>query len=586
MSDKKEDWNRGVDYQNNQTTEALDVFGEYLAATKSDPIYETPRCAMERIAKSAQDILGRSDEWAELLFFDLWHQHIGPSTPVWVNFGKKGRGLPIACFGSHMEDSVHGLYDTAGEIACMTQSGGGTSANLTELRARGADISDGGKSNGSKDLGLVTINEVIKRISQGGKRRGAFAGYLKFSHGDFWEWMTCRSENDIIQDIFIGIMIDDEDIMNIINGDAEACLRWAKLLEVRMNTGVPYIIFTGNMNLGESVPAWYGRNSKYIITNSNLCTEIALPNSASESFVCCLLSMNYAKFDEWRPGVIGRAVELLEAIITDFINKATGRKGLEKAVKFAENHRAVGLGVIGWATFLQSKEQPFVGWYATAMNNKISEQVWCEALDMSRKLAVEFGPCPVVAEYCKDNPGTIPQRHTTLIAPAPGTTNSVLAGGVFSEPGSVSPGIDPIPSNYYSKRQATTTYIVKNPKTVEMLKSLGKNTDEVWQSIAENDGSVQHLDFIDDDIKSIYLTAFEINQFAIVEQAADRQRYVDQAQSLNLYIDPRTDSESVSELYILAHMLGIKSLYYQRSLQVGKGEILKLDADACVSCAG
>ena len=566
-------WEPEVDYPTWMIERSLTTLeGGYLIGD------ETPREAMYRVARQAGDVLNMPNI-VEPIFDSIWNRWICLSSPVWSNFGA-ARGLPISCFSIEVPDSISGIFNSNSEIAKMSQMGGGTAGYAGNLRGRGSKIvGTGGISNGSKAF-ASPFDTTINIVTQGKTRRGSMAWYLPFSHGDIDEHLQIKKVGDPIQNLFPGVCIEEKDYEAIYNGDERALEIWSKILESRAATGLPYIYDVKNANEHVSTPDWYGKGTEHELKASNLCTEIFLPTSLDESFVCCLLSMNLAKWDEWKDTKAVRgAVYLLEAIMQDFINKTEGVAEMAKARKFAERHRALGLGVLGWHTYLQSKGQPFAGMFATSSTHVIMSNIKDKAERASEKLAEKFGNCEVVNEFNELNGTNIKRRHTTLMAIAPTTSNATIAGGV-------SPGIEPLISNYFVLGGAKGNFTVRNTFLEELLKNVGKDTKEVWDSIRDNDGSVQHLDFLSKEEKENFLTFGEINQFEIVKQAAARQNYIDQGQSLNVKIKPDTDPKVVSSLYLLGHELGIKSFYYQRSENVLRKGVSAMDSSDCVSCEG
>lgn len=566
-------WESGVDYPEWMIERSLVTLeGGYLIED------ESPRDAMYRVARKAGEVLGMPNV-VEPIFEAIWKGWICLSSPVWSNFGA-ARGLPISCFSVEVGDSISEIYSTVGEIAKMSQMGGGTAGYAGNLRSRGSRINgSGGMSNGSKSF-AGPFDNTISIVTQGKTRRGSMAWYQDFSHGDIMEHLQIKTVGDPIQNLFPGVCITDEDYENIYAGDDKALEVWSKILESRSATGLPYIFNVGNANNHNSTPPWYGRETDYPLKASNLCTEIFLPTSLKESFVCCLLSMNLAKWDEWKDTKAVRgATYLLEAIMQDFINKTEGVVEMQRARQFAVRHRALGLGVLGWHTYLQQNQQPFVGMFATNMTKVIMSSIKEKAERASEKLAEIFGVCDVVREHNEKYGTSFVRRHTTLLAIAPTTSNATIAGGV-------SPGIEPLISNYFVLGGAKGNFTVKNPLLKKVLVVYGEDIVSVWDSIRDNEGSVQHLDFLSDAEKEDFLTFGEINQFELVRQAAIRQEYVDQGQSLNVKILPDTDPKVVSSLYLLGKELGIKSFYYQRSENILRSGISTMDTSSCISCEG
>jgi len=536
---------------------------------------EVPKDAIRRLAKRASDILKRPD--LEQAFFEcIWNGWIAPSSPIWANFGAI-RGLPISCFGSFVEDSIAGIFDTVSEIAMMSKLGGGTSGYFGAIRGRGSKIDNGtSKTNGSKPF-LQIFDSVINHVSQGKTRRGAFAGYLPIDHLDINEFLNIRKPGDPVQQLLTGVSISDEFIESLFDGNQKSLTTWAKVIESRISSGIPYIFYEGNAN--KFAADVYKILQKKIL-HSNLCTEIMLPDNIDESFICCLLSLNLFNYDDWMTTemcgltVPQIAVYFLDAVTDDFIQKASSIPHMEKAVAFAENHRALGIGVLGWHSYLQSKNQPFCGIFATAMTNKIFSQIRNEVFEASTMMASEYSVAPICLA------AGINRRHSTLLAIAPTVSNATIQGWP------VSPSIEPLPGNYYIQKAAKGTFIRKNPFLEQKLVLYGMNINEVWDSIKIKAGSVQHLEFMTAEDKETFRTFEEINQFELVKQAAIRQQYLDQGQSLNLNIPPETNAKQISKLYLFAHKLGLKSLYYQRSKSILAGGLNIMDEEACVACSG
>tara|TARA_R110002126_G_scaffold47605_5_gene133373 strand:+ start:7624 stop:9330 length:1707 start_codon:yes stop_codon:yes gene_type:complete len=532
---------------------------------------EVPKDAMRRVSSSAATYLGRHD--LEVEFFQaIWAGWISLSSPIWSNFGTN-RGLPISCFNSHVPDSIEGIGQTLFETTIMTKNGGGTSTYWGDVRARGEKIGKGqGESNGSKSM-MQMSDMMVRVVSQGGVRRGRMAVYQDADHGDIKEFLNIRKVGDPIQELTSGVCVSDDFIESLYAKKKASLDVWAKILELRNDTGLPYIMFTDNANSGTSVPPWYGHGTKYPIRSSNLCTEIMLPSTMDESFVCCILSLNLAKWEEWKhSNVVELAVYLLDAVLTEFIQKTDGMVGMERPRLFAQRHRAIGVGVVGWHTFLQEKNIPFTGFMANGYTREIFSHIKTKAEAASEKMAEEYGACAVCEEF------GVKRRHTTLLAVAPTTTNAAITG--------VSLQCEPNASNYFIKEGTKGDFVYKNAALTELLKDLGRNTEEVWESIAKKQGSVLHLDFLTDEQKEVFYTFKELNQFEIIEQAGIRQQYVDQACSLNINIPPDTPADVRSRLYLTAHAYGIKSLYYQRSQSINKEGLDTMAADGCSSCAG
>jgi ribonucleoside-diphosphate reductase alpha chain len=485
------------------------------------------------------------------------------STPIWTNFGND-RGLPISCFGSYVEDSLDSILETHTEIGVMTKHGGGTSLFIGNLRERGAKIRGNGESSGSVHF-LGLYNAEIAIISQGSTRRGNLACYINIDHPDILDFLTIKSETSPLQNMFSGVGISDSWMELMMAGDIDKRTVWARVLESRFNIGLPYIMFTDNANNG--APDVY-RDKGMKIVHSNLCTEIMLPNNADESFVCDLSSMNILHFDEWKDT---DAVELLtfflDAVMTEFIEKASKIKHMERAVRFAERHRAIGIGWLGWHSYLQSKLIPFESFEAKLHNSTVAKTIYTQAQTASAKLAEIFGEPEVLLGYGR--------RNTTVCAIAPTKSSAFIIG-------QVSEGIEPQLSNFYNKDLAKGKFMIKNPHLEVLLRGIDKDTPEVWDSILRERGSVQHLEFLTQREKDVFKTFREISPREIVDQAASRQRFIDQGQSLNLMIHPDTSIADLNTLYIHAWQMGIKSLYYQKSLNAAQE--LARDILSCTSC--
>ena len=571
ITPKGETWVLGVDYPTWMVDESLQTLtGEYLLPG------ETPRTALERVARRASEILDMPDLNSKL-FDSLWNGWICLSTPIWCNFGAS-RALPISCFSSYIPDSLSGIYSTLSEVAIMTQKGGGTASYWGALRPQGAIIhTNGGVSSGPESF-LPLYDKTMAKATQGKTRRGSHAVYQDFKAPLFWDFIKIKQVGSEILELFPGICIDEEDEDNILKGDPEALKRWAAICESRSKTGLPYLFF--NRNANNNTPPWYGKNTKYVIKQSNLCNEIYLPTNSNESFVCCLASMNLEKFDEWKDTKAVRgAIYLLEAVMQEFIQKTEGNKDLIRAYNFAKNHRSLGLGILGWHSYLQSKNQPFTGLFANSMTHNIMKTVKHKAERASEKLAEIFGNCPVIDDYNKEHGTNIKRRHTTLMAIAPTTSNAAIMGGV-------SAGIEPWVANAFLKNLAKGKFLITNKYLKALLAEKGFDTVEIWDTIKDAGGSVQHLECLTPDEKEVFLTFGEINQFELVKQAALRQKYLDQGQSLNVKIHPATDPKLVSMLYLMGAKLGIKGFYYQRSENVLRAGLNTMDIENCNSCSG
>jgi ribonucleoside-diphosphate reductase alpha chain len=505
---------------------------------------------IRQIADYAEGILGIGG------FGDKFYDYIARgwyslATPVWTNFGLR-RGLPISCYGSYIGDDSASILFTASEVGMMTKLGGGTSAYFGKLRPRGAPIRDNGYSNGSFSFAKL-FDRMIEVFSQGSTRRGQCAAYIDIEHPDIEEWLWIQREGCDIQLLYWGVCVGNDWLQQMRDGDADKRRLWAKVLEARSEVGIPYIFFKDNANNG--APEVYKRLGKRIYA-SNLCTEIMLPASVDESFVCCLSSMNLLHYDEWKDtDAVETMVFFLDAVMEDFIRRVEGIPFMHRAYNFAMRHRALGLGVLGWHSLLQSKRIPIESMDAYRLNVEVFRTIYDRAYNASADLARRFGE----PEYLK---GT-GRRNATLLAIAPTKSSSFILG-------QVSPSIEPFMSNYHVKDLAKVKTTFKNPYLQQVLRERGKDTDEVWQSIAAHDGSVQHLDFLSDEERDTFKTFSEISQMTLVQQAAQRQAYIDQGQSLNLMIHPETPVRDINLLVLRAAELGVKSLYYQYSVNAAQ----------------
>ena len=506
---------------------------------------ETPEQRIADIAQTAEKYLGiegfaaKFEEYVARGFYSL-------SSPIWSNFGR-ARGLPISCFGSYIPDDMEHILDKIGEVGTMSKVGGGTSAYFGAVRGRGVPISSGGSATGVHHQ-LTVFDSLINYVSQGNVRRGSFAAYLPIDHADIEEFLNIRGEGNAIQELSIGVCISDDWMKSMISGDVDKRKVWGRVIKKRFESGYPYIFFTDTAN--NAAPQVY-KDKGLKINASNLCSEIFLSSSADESFVCDLSSINLDKWGELRDtDAIKVLIYFLDAVMSEFIAKTEGVKYMEAPHKFAVNQRALGLGVLGWHSYLQQNNIPFESMEAKMENSAIFSKIKEQCDEASRELANLLGEPPLLEGY-----GI---RNTTTVAVAPTTSSSFILG-------QVSPSIEPLNSNYFVKDLAKGKFTYKNPYLQELLKSKGKDDKETWKSILLKAGSVQHLDFLSQHEKDVYKTFGEISQKEIVIQAAQRQKYIDQGQSLNLMIAPSVKAKDVNELMIFAWEQGIKSLYYQRS---------------------
>ena len=524
----------------------------------------TPEARIRAIAAHAGNIL-QDDTFAERFHHYMARGYYSLSSPIWSNFGLS-RGLPISCFGSYIGDSIYDIMRTTAEVGMMSKIGGGTSAYFGAIRPRGSDISNNGKSDGSFNFSKL-FDTIIDVISQGTSRKGQFAGYIDIDHGDIDEWLDIHTEGNPIQLMYYGVCISNAWLESMKAGDPEKRRVWAKVLQRKAETGIPYLFFKDNANAGR--PDVY-KDRNMTVYASNLCTEIMLPASDEESFVCCLSSMNLLYFDEWKhtdaPELL---TQFLDAVMSEFIEKSAEIPFLDRAHRFAKRHRALGLGVLGWHSYLQANRIAFDSFAAMQKNNEIFQLLQQKTLAASKALAAKFGEPELLQGYGR--------RNTTLLSIAPTKSSSFILG-------SVSPSVEPFKSNYHVKDLAKIKTTYKNPFLVELLEEKGLNTEKTWESILLNDGSVQHLAALNDEEKEIFKTFAEISQLAVIQQAAQRQKYIDQGQSINVMIHPETPTRDINQLYLTAAELGLKSIYYQHSMSAAQR--FNRNLLNCSSCEG
>lgn len=522
------------------------------------------------IARHAESILERSTDGDWDGFADKFYDYMSRgwfslSTPVWVNFGND-KGLPISCFGTQVQDDTFDILRGAAEIGAMSKVGGGTATYFGKLRPRGAKISTGGETNGAVSM-MELFNTTTNVISQGKVRRGSWAAYLDVEHPDIEEFLQIRSEGHPIQDVSFAVCIGDTWMKDMIRGDVKKREIMAKIHKKRSETGYPYIFFRDNVN--KARPQYYVDKGMEI-KHSQLCAEIMEYTDEENSFVCCLSSMNALHYDDWKnTDAVKVMTAFLDAVYTEFIDKAEPLPFMEKAVRFARNHRSIGIGVLGYHSYLQSKSIPFESIMARSLNKSIFRSIQEASDEMSQALALMGGEAEVAKGYGF--------RHSTRMAVAPTTSSSFILG-------QVSPSIEPLQSNYFTKDLAKGKFTYKNPYLKDLLAKKGKDDPDTWKSIMMKGGSVQHLDFLTQDEKDVFKTFAEISQMEVVQQAADRQKFIDQGQSLNLMISDDVPLKDVNKLVIEAWELGIKTLYYQRG--VNKAQAVGRDILSCAVCEG
>ncbi len=534
----------------------------------------TPEERIRFIAKRAEKILGKKG-FADKFYAYMSKGYYSLSTPIWANFGLK-KGLPISCFSSHVPDTMAGILYAQAEVGMMSKFGGGTGGYFGELRHRGAPIKDNGVSSGAVHF-MKLFETIADIVSQGSTRRGHFAPYLPVEHPDIEEFLDIGTEGNPIQELTHAVTVTDAWMKDMIAGNTKKRAIWAKVIQRRVEMGYPYIFFTDNVN-NYTVDVY--KDKKLPIRHSNLCSEIMLPTNDDWSFVCDLSSINLLHYDELKDtDAVEIMVYFLDAVMSDFIAKleemrdskdSNDRRAfyfMERAYNFALANRALGLGVLGWHSYLQSKMIAFESREAKILNARIFKKIQEQSYEASRKLAKEFGEPSILKGYGR--------RNTTLNAIAPTTSSAFILG-------QVSQSIEPVWSNCYVKDIAKMKVTIKNPFLEKLLKKKGKNTEEVWNSIRVNDGSVQHLKFLSEEEKAVFKTFSEIDQIAVIDQASTRQQYLDQGQSLNLMINPSVPAKDINNLYIFAWEAKIKTLYYQHSTNAAqKFSQSKMCVEAC-----
>lgn len=525
------------------------------------------------IAQRAENILGIPG-YADKFYRYMGEGYFSLASPVWSNFGKR-RGLPISCFGSHIDDDMGNILYTQSEVGMMSKLGGGTSGYFGKIRHRGAAVKNNGYASGAVHI-MQLFDRMVDVVSQGSVRRGRFSPYLPVEHKDIHEFLEIGTEGNTIQQLTHGVTVTDAWMESMIEGDQEKRSIWAKVLQRRGEMGYPYIFFRDHANNG--APEVY-REKNLQIHASNLCTEIMLPSNDQWSFVCVLSSVNLLHYDKWKnTDAVETMVYFLDAVLSEFIEKLESFRDsedredrqtflfMERAYNFAKANRALGLGVLGWHSLLQSKMLPFDSQGAYDLNSEVFRVLKERSYKASAELADRFGEPEVLKGYGR--------RNTTLNAIAPTTSSAFILG-------QVSQGIEPIWSNVYVKDIAKIKTTIKNPYLEKLLEEKGRNTQDVWLSIRDNDGSVQHLDFLTEHEKDVFRTYAEIDQLAIIYQAANRQNHIDQGQSINILVHPEMPVKEINQIHVTAWKLGLKSLYYQHSMNAAQKFRQKKE---CVSC--
>ena len=534
---------------------------QFLAAGYINPEVSA-ETRIREIADRAEEILGIKG-YGDKFFKYMSEGFYSLASPVWSNFGKK-RGLPISCFGSNVSDDMGNILYSQSEVGMMSKLGGGTSGYFGHIRHRGAAVTNNGEASGSVHI-MQLFESMVDVVSQGSVRRGRFSPYLPIEHKDISEFLDIGTEGNPIQELTHGVTVTDKWMEDMIEGNQEKRNLWAKVIQRRGEIGYPYIFFKDKANQG--APEVF-KDNNHTINASNLCTEIMLPTNDNWSFVCVLSSLNVLHYDKWKKtDAVETMVYFLDAIITEFLEKLENYRNsnskddqqtflfMERAYNFAKENRALGLGVLGWHSLLQSKMLPFNSPESFKINNEVFKLIQEKSYKASEDLAKIFGEPKTLKGYGR--------RNATLNAIAPTTSSAFILG-------QVSQGIEPIWSNIYVKDIAKVKTTIKNPFLLKLLKEKNKDSKEVWDTIRDADGSVQNLDFLSSKEKEVFKTYAEIDQMDIILQAAGRQTYIDQGQSLNVMISPDMPAKEINKLYITAWKLGLKSLYYQHSMNAAQ----------------
>lgn len=532
---------------------------------------ETPSQMYRRVARAAASYYKDSDYWYEKFLNALIKNWLCPASPILSNLGTD-RGLPISCNSIHVGDSVDSIFTKAHELALLSKNGAGVGIYMGDIRGRGAPIKGNGKSEGVIPWCRLYDSSVVA-VSQGSTRRGAAAVYLPITHPDIAEFINIRRPTGDVNrrclNLNHGISIPDAWMKSMLAGDSEKRALWESILDARVTTGEPYLFFSDTVNNGS--PECYKAKGLQVVT-SNICSEIVQYTDVDHSFVCDLSSLNLVKFEEWKDSDLPQvAVRFLDAVMEEYIVKSENVKGLECSRRSAIKGRSIGIGVLGWHTLLQNLMIPFDSFDSMTLNSKIFRTIRAKAELETKALAEELGE----PEWCAG----FGRRNAHLIAVAPTVSNSVISGGY-------SAGIEPLAANIFSQKSAKGTFIFKNPTLEKLLEEKGENSDDTWKSINGQSGSVQHLSFLTDHEKQVFLTAREINQHAIVKQAAQRQKFIDQAASTNLFFASNAEPKYIHEVHVAAWEEGLKTLYYLRSEGVLKGDLASRSKEECAGCEG
>ena len=567
----------------------------YLVGGEKSPQQAFARAA--EVFSDDKDHAQRLYDYASKLWFMF-------STPILSN-GGTNRGLPISCFLNYVDDSREGITDHYTENAFLSSVGGGVGGCWSGVRSVGSKTSNGSESTGVIPFMKVVDAEMLA-FSQGVTRRGSYAAYLDISHPEVEEFLDVRKPtggdiNRKSTNLHHGVVISD-DFMTVIENATKiegyddswdlidphsgkvvktvsAKTLWVKLIQNRVETGEPYIMFGDTVD--EGVPE-FQKELGLKVHQSNLCSEITLPTDKDRTAVCCLSSVNLEEFDEWKNDdqFIPDLIRMLDNVLENFITNAPDQ--LSRAKYSAMRERSLGLGAMGFHAYLQRHNTPFESAMASGRNRMMFQRIKSEAERATRQLAEERGPCPDGKDY-----GV---RNAHLLAVAPNASSSIICGNT-------SPSIEPYRANAFTQKTKTGSSLLKNEYLENILQDLGEDTDEVWKSIVTNSGSVQHLDFLDDWTKDVFKTAVEIDQRWIIEMAAERQEHICQSQSLNIFFPANVSKQELHAVHMMAWKRGVKTLYYLRSEAIKRAETVSdevlrqrifesMDEEGCLACEG
>ena len=584
------DWELDVDFPSWANTEI------YVKTISKGYLLEgeKPKDAYWRVATRVAQRLDKP-QLATKFFDYIWKGWLNLATPVLSNTGTD-RGLPISCFGIDVADSIYDIGSKNLELMLLAKHGGGVGIGINQIRPAGAKITGNGTSDGVVPFAKI-YDSTILATNQGSVRRGAASVNLNIEHKDFEEWLEIREPKGDVNRQSLNLhqcaVIGDKFMRKLEHGDPDSRRKWGKLLQKRKATGEPYIMYKGNIN--KANPEAYKKNGLKVHM-TNICSEITLHTDENHSFVCCLSSVNLSKYNEWRDtDLVYTATWFLDGVLSEFIQKAKNMRGFENSVASAEKGRALGLGVLGWHTYLQQNGIPFEGMEAQFETRKIFSQLKIESERASRDIASEYGE-PL---WCRESGF----RNTHLRAVAPTVSNSKLAGNV-------SAGIEPWAANVFTEQTSKGTFIRKNTELEKVLRKAGVNNKDTWDKILTDGGSVQDIKELDKwcylsgkmvlckeiengdrektyPVKDVFRTFKEINQMDLVKQAGVRQQYIDQGVSLNLAFPSIVEPKWINQVTMEAWKQGIKTLYYMRTESVLRGDIAQraIDPD-CVACDG